>query len=300
MAASSAAANNQRPSYAVNPVAVVSVCEQNLSPILEGIAERVDIAIMKHVDLRGLIKDPLAALGHKEDGSFAQTQEVVFGQDTFADVMKDTIGKVFFQPELSVVVVNCKHAMHRADVATRILTDVLNSIENAAGQRMFNVSRFQCGRNHCYGEKDFLKKLRDVCDWVEDPWTFVEGSADSALSARFGYEASRRSRAASENFDDIWDFVTHIQHKEDPGSTTAAAIAFGNKFEDATSEAPEKIDLDLDLVIKSAASTDATATAAASAEPRHLRGRVQQHHHFQINMKHPPICKDEFSPVLLR
>jgi len=207
---------------------------------------------------------------------------------------------VFFQPVLSVVVVNCKHAMHRADVATRILTDVLNSIENAAGQRMFNVSRFQCGRNHCYGKKDFLKKLRDVCDWVEDPWTFVEGSADSALSTRFGYEASRRSRAASENFDDIWDFVTHIQHKEDPGSTTAAAIAFGNKFEDATSEAPEKIDLDLDLVIKSAASTDATATAAASAEPRHLRGRVQQHHHFQIDMKHPPICKDEFSPGLLR
>ena len=233
MAASSAADNHKRPAYAANPVAVVAVCEQNLEAILAGITERVDTSIVHHVDLRGLIKDPLAALGHKEDGAFAQTQEVVFGQDTFMEVMNEMIGKVFFQPELSVVVVNCKHAMHRADVATRILQDVLNSIENAEGQRMFNAGRFQCGRNHCYGKKDFTKKLCSVCDWIQDPWCFYEGDAKVELKHRYGFDATRRSRSAAFNFDGIWDFVAQIQHKEDPSTTTAAAIAFGAKYDDA-------------------------------------------------------------------
>ena len=148
-----------RPDYAANPVVVLSTCKHTVEKVHSFFKDALSDVGMKFLDLTEKVSDPGNHVGPKEDGSIKAMQEAVLSQDGYSESVLEGVDALFADPEVKILVVTSFNGIHRADVACRQIEDVLNSIENAEGKRMFNCLRMPVGSNCCLGESDFMKKL---------------------------------------------------------------------------------------------------------------------------------------------
>jgi hypothetical protein len=176
--------------------------------------DKFDDESLFYVDLTTLLlKDPATSIGHKEDGSHKQTQQVVFMQKEFANVMETLIYAVYDDPKIKVVIPKCRTGYHRADVISRCFGNCVNSMSISGGHRFAYCLRFNA--NELYGKKGATQMLKSINDWLEDPWDMNDAMMP-AKHLRYGHDACRQNRGAWDSFEGTWGIIEFLDGTTPP------------------------------------------------------------------------------------
>ena len=160
-------------------------------------------------DLRKkLPKDPAATVEHGCGGQHPATQRVVFMNEGLADAVIATVTAV---SELegttpAFVAVGCTKGEHRAQVTALTIQDVLNSVIDFEGDRIYNCMVFHL--NDCKKKAEY-STIYDTCErWGGEPWCVVECAPLSApIKERFAYQSAICTPQGAANWKAIWDQV---------------------------------------------------------------------------------------------
>ena len=161
-----------------------------------------------HLDVREFLhKDPSSVVGHNENGTFAQTQMCVFGQEGFPQLttkILDLVGK-----GCRCLALGCRKGNHRSDTTGRCVEDILNLTcnEKGTGQRIYNCKHFSL--NEAYGWKGFRAMQNDIEAWMQDPWHLADGGYRERR-CRYAYEACMRSKSSAKGWTTIHSGVEAV------------------------------------------------------------------------------------------
>ena len=111
-------------------------------------------------DLRGrLVKDPQTVVLHKETGADARVQRIVIAQQGRDDIVTEAFFSVTLE-HVMVVVMACHSGHHRADTASNRLKDLINSVHDRHGRRLFKVVSSWAHGKYCRGASDDDERLQ--------------------------------------------------------------------------------------------------------------------------------------------
>jgi len=168
---------------------------------------------IKCIKTAKVLKQGLAsAIGHKQDGSHAQTQMVVISQDGFVDLMIDSISSCCHDDRLDVLVFECRTGHHRSDTSCRMFESIANAIEKEPEVRAFNAIAYNLSSSFAYGDKDLAESIKSIVLWLEKPW-MNKPSGMTKTSCKYDYEACSLHPIAWANFNTIWDHFMRESHK---------------------------------------------------------------------------------------
>ena len=97
----------------------------------------------------------------------------------------------------ALVAFGCHSGKHRADVSGRHCVDLLNSLTDEAGQRIFNAMHFKIGK--MVPEHEVQNELAASQQWSSNPWCLV-AAVQPHTEAMYGYEAAVRRPSAYEQW----------------------------------------------------------------------------------------------------
>ena len=161
------------------------------------------------VDAREYLKrDPSSAVGHEQNGTFLQTQQVVFSQAGIVELLEQ-LTEFIDSGDTDKLGVGCRMGMHRADTVCRALEDSLNMMVDAEGRRLYNAKHF--GLTSALGRKGYLQMLTEAKKWSRQPWVVMEGGPQARRN-RFGYQGCSGSEAASKNWNAFHDWLDASYH----------------------------------------------------------------------------------------
>lgn len=235
------------------------------------------------VDCRETLKkDPMSTVSHHEDGSFENTQQVVFEQSGWPKLMEDL---VMSAASHKIIAIGCKAGIHRANTCGRALEDALNMLFDENNQRLFNAKHFALGTAH--GAKGVAKVMRDAWSWHDDAWVVIEGDR-KPLNQRYGYTAAMGSASSAKNWKEFHKFIDHLQEHND-------SIIAGTAQEVEHYEPPEQeVTKDEVVDMKSPSvehEQEHSAPRTPAEPPRTARSRSPPHiplHEQWFPTPHPP------------
>jgi hypothetical protein len=156
--------------------------------------------IFEVFDLRGrLVKDPQTVVLHKETGADARVQRIVIGQEGYDDIVTEAFFSVTLE-HVMVVVMACHSGHHRADTAANHLKDLVNSVHDARGRRLFNCQLFAVGLAANLAEAQ--KTMTNACNWSHDAWELV-AAPSAGKQHLYGYTAASCDEAASQRWHQV-------------------------------------------------------------------------------------------------
>ena len=154
-----------------------------------------------------LPKDPFAGgIGHKENGTWVNTQLLVIEQERFPEVVEDILRwgvNAIIDSEGGGTIVECNRGEHRSDVVSRWCESSGNRIRATNGQRLFNVQVFAL--NEVYGYNGVWRKIDEAKRWLENPWCLMEVG-----SSRYAAETCHNSHRAYRNMELLQEFESHV------------------------------------------------------------------------------------------
>ena len=179
--------------------------ESSSKMLLELISDDDDWFIIDVAKL--LKKDPFSVVGRGENGEYPQTQKMVFAQDAFPtttiNLFNILIGAIPGK-DYSNMAIGCNRGIHRSDTMSRELEELLNSIVDEHGERLFNVMHFPLSQ--CYNKTDVGTTLDNAMRWSSSPWQMKAGGP-KPVRERYAYDACSTMPKASEHWHFIWASV---------------------------------------------------------------------------------------------
>ena len=153
-------------------------------------------------DLReDLPKDPSLSVGHREDGTYAQTQRVVITQSGFMALLLWLVNLAFGIGSVgghcyTKFFLHCRTGCHRASTVGAFLVEVLNYMMYN-GNRQFNAQHFPLHK--VYGRTGRFTLLKSAMSWASEPWDVKEGGRRSRKDL-YAYEACMLEPTAAANW----------------------------------------------------------------------------------------------------
>ena len=161
------------------PIAVVSFGHKEHDRLMQEFIN-LDEPFYVYYDLRKMISDPLRQdrVNHREDGSHAKTIVAVFGQQSFANVVAETLSGALAQAESLgrgvVIAGGCNGGFHRADTWGRTLVDSFNALMVGPAVRLVNAQHFPL-QTASQDEAKYI--LDDAKKWAAMPWTMITATS---------------------------------------------------------------------------------------------------------------------------
>ena len=160
-----------------------------------------------------------------QDGTWPQTAIAVYAHPKFAPLVNSIVSFVagHHEGEPTIVVLRCTTGYHRADVASRTVKDVLNSlmcIDRASGElcRVINANTFSLAAAETLA--DASSRWARVCSWHVLPWTIAP---TPPVDQRFAYLHHTATEETTITFNTIWEHAEAVLSEQ----KKSVSIAFG-------------------------------------------------------------------------
>jgi hypothetical protein len=131
-----------------------------------------------------------------DDGSSPLTQISVFEQEHYGEFIAQVFEHIVENDD-TLIALGCHSGKHRADVSGRHCVDLLNSLTDEAGHRIFNAMHFKIGK--MVPKHEVQKELIASQQWSTKPWCLV-ATVQPHIEAMYGYEAAVRRPSAYEHW----------------------------------------------------------------------------------------------------
>ncbi len=160
-----------------------------------------------------------------QGGAWPQTAIAVYAHPKFAPLVNSIVSFVagHHEGEPTIIVLRCTTGYHRADVASRTVKDVLNSlmcIDRASGElcRVINANTFSLASAETLA--DATTRWARVCSWHELPWAIAP---TPPVDQRFAYLHHTATEETTITYNTIWEHAEAVLTEQ----KKSVSIAFG-------------------------------------------------------------------------
>lgn len=164
-----------------------------------------------HIPLYSLMSDRVEGeqvyCGH--DATDPLTLLAIYSVPNFPTVVLDYVQSFHIESERGdgsdLVNPECNSGCHRASTYGHTFTEVLNSLEDGRGKRLYNAQLFALTS---YSQRPaMVNQVNHAVEWTTRENARVMAGGATDRSTKFGYNLVCQRAAAEKHFNEIWDWV---------------------------------------------------------------------------------------------
>ena len=195
--------------------------------------ERALSADMPRIDIFDLTKTLTDrvdgfSLTQWDNGDSAKTQQAIFAQEGIVDAVEVMVAHIVELKDSAVVWQDgtvhlpaavgskCKKGIHRSDTVGKCTAAILNRMEDADGNRVFNCQTFSLSAGgHKHAAAWEQSTWQNAETWLTDAWLVVDGGSAVPMEQFYAYGACMQRRECAANWHAVFNLVSKYSPRQD-------------------------------------------------------------------------------------
>ena len=182
---------------------------------MQELAEESDADDWTHIPLYDMLKwpkgrhsDKVNQVFHGHDCWDDMTAITIFSHPNFPHTCIEFINRLECGEVSKLVDAECETGCHRASTFAYTCAALANRLENADGQRLYNVRVFPLYKYTQWGP--LKTQIESAVEHAYNPWGLAAGGADKPIDQLPFYAATNDRKEAAQNWEKIFTYVDEL------------------------------------------------------------------------------------------